>query len=75
MASQLEIKRQSFRLSLTESMDELPEEEKEETKQALYEYVFWRAQGDQCLSRDETESFQEAHIRVNDRCERILLVL
>jgi hypothetical protein len=68
MASQLEIKRQSYISSYSESLDELSEEEKEETKQALYEYVFWRAQGDEQLSRDETESFREAHYRSNDGC-------
>lgn len=57
------------KLVTADSLDELSDEEKEETKKALYEYVFWRAEGDQLLSRDETESFREAHQKSNDGCE------
>lgn len=61
---QLEVakKRESYRSSTTVSLDDIPEEEREETKRALYEYVFWRAKGDMVLSRDEAESFQEARL-------------
>lgn len=65
--NQLEVARRT--LVTADALDELSDEEKEETKKALYEYVFWRAEGDQLLSRDETESFREAHQQSKDRCE------
>lgn len=62
--NQLELsrKRESYWLSKGESIEEIPEDEKEETKKALYEYVFRRAENDLLLSRDEAESFHEAHL-------------
>lgn len=42
--------------------EDVSEEEQEETKEALYGYIFRRAEGDSNLSRVETASFEEAKI-------------
>lgn len=59
---QVELQRQSFGTAFMESLEDLPEEEMRETKRALYEYVFCRAEKDQLLTRDEAESFHEARL-------------
>ena len=38
----------------------LSDEEQEETREALYGYIFRRAEGDSNLSREQTGSFQRA---------------
>lgn len=64
---QRQVTRWSYRLPSTEDGDEEAIEEQEaDTRQALYQYVFHRADRDAQLSRVETVCFKEAATRLED---------
>ena len=77
---QLEVSQAQFRLPEdyeTELDPAVSEEDALNTKSAVYNFVFTRAEGDQTLSKEEAESFRdarEAHFKTNDTCETFVYV-
>ena len=69
---QLEVSRGIYKQDSLEEEIDVTDDEKEETRRVLYDYVFRRAEGDNILTRHQTDSFREAHLKSNDGCEYIM---
>ena len=64
---QRQVTRWSYRLPSTEDEEDgVTDEQESDTRQALYQYVFRRADRDNQLSRVETAAFREAAVRLDD---------
>ena len=69
---QLEVSKGIYKQDSLEEEIDVTDDEKEETRRVLYDYVFRRAEGDNILTRHQTDSFREAHLKSNDGCEYML---
>lgn len=60
---QLEVSKGIYKQDSLEEEIDVTDDEKEETRRVLYDYVFRRAEGDNILTRHQTDSFREAHLK------------
>ena len=60
------LKAKQLSLDSQEGDSKVSEKEEEETKKILYEYIFSRANRDLKLSKEETESFEEAKHNIRE---------
>ena len=65
---QLEVSKGKYIQDSLEEEIDVTDDEKEETRRVLYDYVFRRAERDNILTRHQTDSFRDAH----DGCKYML---